>query len=156
MATTRFLAFVAAAGGALVLAASATPAVVHHGTGKSTLTSSTTLSFTQTAGLTIIDQFNTRDDVGVFTGTVSEHLRLIVHNDTGIITLDGVADLSGTYQGCGSRHVTQSIILTGTVTPAGEIRASFATTEGAAVPVHGTVNGTTGSPTADFEDIYFC
>src|SRR5689334_15372193 len=108
MAATRWLAFVAAVGGALFLAASTTAAVVHHGTGKSTLTSSTTVGFSQTAGTTIIDQVNTRTDVGVFTGTVFEHLRLIINNTTGIITLDGVADLNGTYAGCGPKTVTQS------------------------------------------------
>jgi hypothetical protein len=156
MTTTRFLALVVAVGGALVVAASAAAGPVHHGTGTSTQTSSTTLSVTVTAGTTIIEQLNTRADVGVFTGTVTEHLELIVNNNTGVTTLDGVAELNGTYQGCGSRVVTQSILLTGLVTPAGEIRASFATTDGAAVPVHGTVVGTTASPTAVFEDTYFC
>jgi hypothetical protein len=155
MAVRRFLAAVGVAAGALVLATSAGASAPLHGTGTSTQTSSTLLSLRQAGGDTILEQLNTRADVGVFTGTVTEHEWLVVHPN-GLITLHAEATLNGTYAGCGSTPVTQSIRLAGQVSPAGEISANFATVGGAAVIVQGTVSGTTATPTVNFEDTYHC
>jgi hypothetical protein len=154
MPTGRFLALAAIVAGPLVLAAPAA-AGAHHGTGQSTLTSSTTLSVAQVGGRTIIDQLNMRADVGAFTGTVTEHIRLVV-NPTGTTTLNATAELNGTYEGCGPKPVMQEITLSGLVDSSGNINSTFRTLGGAAVTVVGTVSGTTASPTSDFEITYFC
>jgi hypothetical protein len=155
MVTGRFLAAVAAVGGALVLASLAAASPPLHGTGASTLTSSTVLSVRQADGNLMIEQLNTRSDVGAFTGTVTEHQWLVVHK-TGLITTHAEATLNGTYAGCGPTSVTQSIHLEGQISPTGDISANFATTGGAAVIVHGTVEGTTASNTVNFEISYHC
>jgi hypothetical protein len=155
MAVRRFLAAVGVVAGALLLASSAAASAPLHGTGTSTLTSSTLLSVRQADGNTILEQLNTRADVGVFTGTVTEHEWLVVH-PSGLITLHAEAILDGTYAGCGPMPVTQSIRLAGQVSPTGDVSANFATVGGAAVIVQGTVSGTTASPTVNFEDSYHC
>ena len=156
MATLKFLVAVvgvaAVAGLAATTAAAAPPL---HGTGTSTLTSSTVLSVAQDGKDTIIEQHNMRVDVGAFTGTVDEHLRLVIRPN-GLLSFDAEAILNGTYAGCGSRVVTQSITLTGLISPSGKLTASFATTPGAAVDVHGTVVGSADSDTAHFEILYRC
>src|SRR5262249_31681662 len=107
MGTTRFLAAVAAVAAALVLATSATASAPLQGTSTSTITSSTVLSVRQADGNTIIEQLNTRVDAGAFTGTVTEHVWLVVHPN-GLITTHAEASLTGTYAGCGPTPVTQS------------------------------------------------
>ena len=52
--------------------------------------------------------------------------------------------------------MTQSIRLAGQIFPSGELRANFATTGGAAVVVHGTVEGSAASDTRNFEFAYHC
>jgi hypothetical protein len=155
MATPRFLAAVVAVIGALGLAATASAAPPHHGTGTSTLTSSTVLSARQAGGNTFVEQHNTRVDVGAFTGTVDEHLSLVVHAN-GNITFNADAVLHGTYAGCGSAPVTQSIHLTGRIATDGTLTANFATFGGAPVKVQGTVAGNAASDTATFEITYHC
>ena len=156
MATARFLAAVVTVTVAAALAATtATAAPPLHGTGISTLTSSTILSVAQDGKDTIIEQHNTRVDVGAFTGTVDEYLRLVIH-PTGLLSFTAEATLNGTYAGCGARVVTQSITLTGLISPAGSLTASFATTAGATVDVHGSVIGSADSDTAHFEILYRC
>jgi len=155
MAASRVLAAVTVAAGALALAAAAAGAPPLHGTGTSTLTSSTVVSARQADGNTIVEQLNTRVDVGAFTGTVTEHLWLVVH-PTGAITLHAEATLRGTYPGCGAAPVTQEIRLAGQISATGEISANFATTGGAAVVVQGTVEGSAASATSNFEITYHC
>jgi hypothetical protein len=104
---------------------------------------------------TILELLNTRQDVGAFTGTVTEHQWLTVH-PTGLITTHADATLAGTYAGCGPGTVTQDIHLEGQISPTGDISANFATTGGAAVIVHGTVAGTTASNTVTFTIDYHC
>jgi hypothetical protein len=156
MAAGRLLASVAVVAGALALtgsAGSAGPAL--HGTGTSTLTSSTLLSARQAGPNTFVEQLNTRADVGAFTGNVTEHLSLVAH-PTGLVTFHAEAILDGTYAGCGSAPVTQSIHLEGRIAPTGELSANFATVGGAPVVVHGTVAGTASSNTAVFTIDYHC
>jgi hypothetical protein len=155
MAVRRFLAAVGVVAGALVLAASAAASAPLHGTGTSTLTSSTLLSARQADGNIILEQLNTRADAGAFTGDVTEHLWLVVHPD-GLVTLHAEATLTGTYAGCGAAPVTQSIRLAGQVSPTGDVSANFATVGGAAVIVQGTVSGTTATNTVNFEISYHC
>jgi hypothetical protein len=155
MPSVRLLAPVAVLAGALALAASATASRPLHGTGTSTLVSTTVLSVRQADGNTIIEELNTRQDVGAFTGTVNEHEWLVVHPN-GLVTLHADATLDGTYPACGPAAVSQAIHLEGQVSPAGEISANFATVGGAAVIVQGTVSGTTASNTVDFEISYHC
>jgi len=155
MATGRFVTLVAAVAGTLALAASAAASPPLHGTGASTQTSSTTVSVRQADGNLIIEQLNTRVDVGAFTGTVDEHEWLVVHPN-GLVTLHAEATLNGTYAGCGPTPVTQVIRLAGQVSPTGDISANFATVDGAPVVVQGTVSGTTASNTANFEITYHC
>jgi hypothetical protein len=138
-----------------LFATSAAASAPLHGTGASTLTSSTVLSIRQDGPNTLIEQSNTRSDTGAFTGTVTEHQWLTVH-PTGLITTHADATLNGTYAGCGPAVVTQSIHLEGQISPTGDISANFATTGGAAVIVHGTVEGTTASPTVNFTIDYHC
>lgn len=148
------VASVVAVAGAL-FSGSAAAAAPLHGTGASTLTSSTILSVRQAGPDTIIEQLNTRTDVGAFTGTVTEHQWVTVH-PTGLITTHAEATLNGSYAGCGSGVVMQSIHLEGQISPAGDIGANFATTGPAAVIVHGTVAGTTASATVTFTIDYHC
>jgi hypothetical protein len=149
------VALVAALASPFLLTTSAVASAPLSGTGTSTLTSSIVLSVRQADGNIVIEQQNTRLDDGAFTGTVDEHLWLIVHPD-GLITLRAEAVLSGTYPACGSDSVTQSIRLAGQIFPSGELRANFATVGGAAVVVHGTVAGSGASDTSDFEISYHC
>jgi hypothetical protein len=146
-------AVVAVAGALVASSAGAGPPL--HGTGTSTLVASTVVSVRQADGNTIIEQLNTRHDVGAFTGTVDEDQVLVVH-PTGLITTYAKANLIGTYAGCGPTVVMQSLSLEGQITPDGEISANFATTGGAAVVVHGTVQGTTASNTVNFTIDYHC
>lgn len=125
------------------------------GVGTSTLTSSDIVSVRQAGGNTFIEQHNTRADTGAFVGNVDEHLSLVVHPN-GRITFHADAILDGVYPACGPDPVTQSITLSGQITPDGELRANFATTKGAAVIVQGTVAGSADSPTANFEIAYHC
>ena len=155
MAASRFLGAVAVAAGALVLATSAAASAPRHGTGTSTLTSSTVLSARQADGNTIVEQIDTRADAGAFTGSVTEHLWLVVH-PSGLITLHAEASLSGTYEGCGATPVTQSIRLAGQISPTGEVSATFATVGGAPIVVNGTVEGTTATDTVNFTISYHC
>jgi hypothetical protein len=148
------VATVAAVAGAL-FATSAAASAPLQGTGSSTLVNSTILSIRQADGNTIIEQANTRADVGAFTGTVTEHQWLTVHPD-GHITTHAEATLDGTYPACGPAVVSQSIHLEGQISSAGEISANFATTGKAAVIVRGTVAGTTGSDTVTFTIDYHC
>jgi hypothetical protein len=155
MLNTRFLAVVATVAGALVLAAPGGASAPLQGTGASTLTSSTILAAREAGGNTIIEQLSTRADVGAFTGTVTEHAWLVVH-PSGLITLHADASLTGTYAGCGSTPVTQSIRLAGQISPTGDVTATFATTDGAPIVVNGTVEGTTASNTVHFTITYHC
>jgi hypothetical protein len=156
MAARRLLASVAVVAGALALAGSAGAAGPPlHGTGTSTLTSSTVLSFRQAGPNAFVEELNTRQDTGAFTGDVTEHLSLVVR-PTGLVTFHAEAVLDGTYAGCGSAPVTQSIHLEGQISPAGVLSANFATVGGAPVVVHGTVAGTASSDTATFTIDYHC
>jgi hypothetical protein len=155
LATTRFVAAVASIGGALVLAAAAAASQPLNGTGSSTQVSSTVLSVRQAGPNLIIEQMNTRSDVGAFTGTVTEHQWVTVHPD-GHITTRAEATLDGTYPACGPDVVSQDIHLEGQISPEGVIKANFATTGKAAVVVHGTVAGTTASDTVTFTIDYHC
>jgi hypothetical protein len=155
MSTSRFLAALTTVAAALVVVTSAAASAPLHGTGTSTLTSSTLLSIRQADGNTIIEQLNTRADAGAFTGTVLEHVWLVVH-PTGLVTLHAEATLAGTYAGCGPTPVTQSIRLAGQTSPTGDISANFATVDGAPIVVHGTVQGTTASNTVNFSIDYHC
>ncbi|HUR34379.1 MAG TPA: hypothetical protein VM032_11335 [Vicinamibacterales bacterium] len=156
MATSRFVvAAVVALTSLLVLPTSVVASRPLYGTGTSTLIGSDILSFRQADGNILIEQQNTRLDDGAFTGTVDEHLWLVVHPN-GLITLHAEAVLSGTYPACGSDPVTQSIRLAGEITPAGDIWANFATVQGAAVAVQGTVSGSAASLTSNFEIAYHC
>jgi hypothetical protein len=158
MVTRRFLAAlatVAAATGVLVGATSAVASPPLHGTGTSTLVDTQPVSFRQAGGNIIIEQLNTRVDVGAFTGTVYEDQRLVVHPD-GHVTTHATASITGTYAGCGPAPVTQNLQLEGQVSASGEITANFTTTGNAAVTVHGTVSGTTASNTVDFTIDYHC
>ena len=143
----------AVAGG--ILATSAAASAPLHGTGLSTQTDSQPLSQRTAGPNTIFELLNTRQDVGAFTGTVTEHQWLTVHPD-GLITTHADATLVGTYAGCGPQVVTQDIHLEGQISPAGVITANFATTGGATVIVHGTVAGTTASNTVTFTIDYHC
>lgn len=157
MTRSRFLGGVATfatVAGAL-FATSAAASAPLHGTGTSTLTASTILSISQADGNIIIEQLNTRTDLGAFTGIVTEHQRLVVHPN-GLITTHADASITGTYEGCGSAPVTQSLQLEGQISPAGDIVANFTTTEHAAVIVRGTVEGTTASDTVNFTIDYHC
>jgi len=158
MVTSRsfvIAAVVAALASPFLLTTSAVASAPLFGTGTSTLTSSVVLSAREADGNILIEQQNTRLDDGAFTGTVAEHLWLVVHPD-GLITLHAEAVLSGTYPACSSEPVTQSIRLAGQIFPSGELRANFATVGGAAVVVHGTVEGSAASDTSNFEISYHC
>jgi hypothetical protein len=156
MTTSRVLgAAAAAAAAAALLATSAVGSPPLHGTGTSTLTATKIVSVRQAGGNTIIEQLNTRQDLGAFTGIVNEDQRLVVHPD-GSITTHATASITGTYAGCGASPVTQNLQLEGQITAAGEISANFTTTGGAAVIVHGTVSGTTASNTVTFTIDYHC
>jgi len=158
MATRRFFAVVVAVT-ALAnpfvprLSAGGSPPLA--GTGLSTETSSTVLSFRQAGPNIVIEQQNVRQDIGAFTGRVDEHMFLTIHPN-GIINLRAEAILSGTYPACGPESVVQAIHLEGQVSPDGAIGANFATTGGAAVVVQGTVEGSLASATASFEISYHC
>jgi hypothetical protein len=157
MTRSRFLvglATVAMLVGSL-FATSAAASAPLHGTGTSTLVSSTVLSVRQDGPNTVIEQLNTRSDAGAFTGAVYEHQWVTVH-PTGLITTHADATLVGVYPDCGPTTVTQSIHLEGQISPAGDISANFATTGNAAVIVHGTVAGTTASNTVTFTIDYHC
>jgi hypothetical protein len=155
LTSTRFVAAVAAVAAALVVAASAGASPPLHGTGTSTLISSTVVSVRQAGGNTIIEQHNVRQDLGAFTGTVIEDQRLVVHPD-GHVTTYADATITGTYAGCGSTPVTQSLQLEGQVSPTGDITANFTTTGHPAVVVHGTVAGSALSDTVTFTIDYHC
>jgi hypothetical protein len=149
------VASVAAAAAALVVVTSAAASAPLHGTGTSTLTFTKVLSVREAGGNTIIEQLNTRQDVGAFTGIVNEDQRLVVHPN-GIITTHATASITGTYAGCGSAPVTQDLQLEGQISATGDITANFTTVGNPAVNVHGTVSGTTASNTVDFTIDYHC
>jgi hypothetical protein len=150
------VASVAAAAAALAVVSSATASAPLHGTGQSTLVGTPNItSVRQADGNTIIEQTDTRQDVGAFTGIVNEVQRLVVHPD-GHITTHATASITGTYAGCGSAPVTQNLQLEGQISEAGDITANFTTTGNAPVTVHGTVSGTTASNIVDFAIDYHC
>jgi hypothetical protein len=157
MTRNRFLggvATVAAVVGVLFATAAAASAPLH-GTGLSTLVSSSPPSSVREAdGNTIIEQDDVRSDVGAFTGTVYEHQRLVIHPD-GHINTHADATIVGTYAGC-TGTVTQDLQLEGQISAAGVITANFTTTQNPAVNVHGTVSGTTASNTVTFTIDYHC
>jgi hypothetical protein len=145
----------AAAVAGTLFATAATASAPLHGTGLSTLVSqSPPTSVRLAGGNTIIEQDDVRADVGAFTGTVYEHLRLVIHAD-GSINTHADATIVGTYAGC-TGTVTQDLQLEGTISAAGVITANFTTTQNPAVNVHGTVSGTTASNTVQFTIDYHC
>lgn len=154
MATSRFFT-VAALASSLALPIPVAASAPLYGTGTSTLTNSELVSLSQADGNILIEQHNTRVDVGAFTGTVDEHLWLVVHPN-GLVTFHAEATLDGVYPACSADPVSQPIRLAGRIAPTGELSATFATTNHATVIVQGTVAGSGASDTSDFEIQYHC